>query len=139
MMSQVDNADNWVKDFDGWNRDKKAIDKKKYLLGMKKREIWYVSVGVNVGVEVDGKNHRFERPMLILKKINHKSAIVVPLTSTVKDEQKYVAYDFGGVKKAANIAQVRMIDSKRLRRRVGMMPVQDFDRIIAAFTAQFSE
>ena len=59
------------KDFNLWNSEKQNIDRK-FLKDFyfSEREIWWCSVGINVGVEVNGKNSKFERPVLVLKKFN---------------------------------------------------------------------
>lgn len=44
------------KDFDKWNEIKKIVHSKPDNFGMHKREIWWMSLGLNVGVEVDGKH-----------------------------------------------------------------------------------
>ena len=75
-----------IKDFDQWNAKKKLFDKKQLSkkLYFHEREIWWCSVGVNIGVEMDGKNHDFERPILIVKKFNGMMFWGVPLTSKPK-------------------------------------------------------
>lgn len=46
----------YKKDFDGWIKRKKEHHYRKTLPPMfKERDIWWVSVGVNVGFEEDGK------------------------------------------------------------------------------------
>ena len=44
------------------------------------RDIWWCSIGVNVGYEVNGKNGPFERPVLIIKKYNNDMFFGLPLT-----------------------------------------------------------
>lgn len=130
--------DNYHKDFDGWNLQKKALNERTEFPGFKKREIWYASIGVNIGYEIDGKNSQFERPVLVLHKINRQSAVVVPLTSTSATRGSYyVEYVFNGQRKSANIAQVRTVDARRFQRKVGMMSQADFNHIRNAFLAQF--
>ena len=61
------------KDFDKWNTEKKLIDQR--IINKDKffypREVWWCSAGLNIGVESNGKNKNFERPMLIIKKFNN--------------------------------------------------------------------
>ncbi|PID34747.1 MAG: hypothetical protein CR971_01625 [candidate division SR1 bacterium] len=40
---------------------------KKTFINM--REIWYVSLGNNIGYEEDGKGNDYKRPVLVLKKL----------------------------------------------------------------------
>lgn len=39
------------------------------------REIWWCSLGVNIGFEQDGTNDLFERPVLVIKKIQPRRAL----------------------------------------------------------------
>lgn len=50
------------KDFDKWNNRKKIIDQKEISNQMffNEREIWWGSLGVNIGYEQDGKNDENE-------------------------------------------------------------------------------
>jgi len=36
----------------------------------REREIWWASLGANIGYEQDGKHENFERPVLVLKKFS---------------------------------------------------------------------
>ena len=62
----------WMKDFDTWNEEKKIVNERRIdeNLFFYDREVWWCSVGINVGIEADGKNSNFERPILVLKKFN---------------------------------------------------------------------
>jgi hypothetical protein len=42
------------KDFDGWNKDKKNINNEGTHKFYKAKEIWWCSLGLNVGFEQDG-------------------------------------------------------------------------------------
>jgi mRNA interferase MazF len=61
-----------MKDFDTWNEEKKIVNERRIdeNLFFYDREVWWCSVGINVGIEADGKNSNFERPILVLKKFN---------------------------------------------------------------------
>ncbi len=75
------------KDFNTWNKKKKVLDdnKIKYSFFYHEREIWWTSIGLNIGVETDGKNDSFERPVLIIKKFNKDMFWGIPLTSHKKE------------------------------------------------------
>ena len=78
------------KDFDTWNKEKKylqTVDSDRFLF--EERDIWWCSIGVNLGSEEDGKNKFFERPVLIAKKFNSRMAWVVPITSTNRMHRYY--------------------------------------------------
>ena len=65
------------KDFDSWNTEKKQLEEfGPDVLIFHEREIWWCSIGVNLGDEQDGKNELFERPVLVVRKFNRKLAWV---------------------------------------------------------------
>ena len=73
-----------AKDFDSWNIQKKKLhssdtSRKHYH----EREIWWCSLGANVGYEHDGTGSTYQRPILILKGLSAETCIAVPLTSSV--------------------------------------------------------
>ncbi|MEY8459346.1 type II toxin-antitoxin system PemK/MazF family toxin [Lactococcus ileimucosae] len=131
----------YIKDFDSWNEIQKNLNSSSKPKFFKKREIWWAAVGVNVGNEVDGKNEVFERPVLVIKKINATSAFVIPLTSTIREnDDRYVTYTIKGKKRSAMISQARMMDTRRFRRRMrSKMSNKDFRNILNCFKKQFSE
>lgn len=56
------------KDFDKWSRNKKLLEEHAYAqLSFHEREIWWCSLGLNLGDEQDGKHQDFERPVLVLR------------------------------------------------------------------------
>ena len=123
---------NYIKDFDKWNTEKKAVDEKVVNrdLFFYAREIWWCSAGLNIGVEADGKNDNFERPMLIVKKFNSDMVWVLPLTTKEKDNKYYFKLDYDSMKSWVILSQIKTISTKRLLRKVGSIPEKDFEEII---------
>ena len=117
------------KEFDRWNEIKKSIHANPDTFGVHGREIWWLSLGVNVGVEIDGKSKDFERPVLILRKFNREMVWVLPMTSKGGDPKFYEKYLFGDREYFVVITQIRTISTKRFLRKIGMMKKADFDRI----------
>ncbi len=60
------------KDFDCWNDIKKKLDESKKTLFFKERDVWWCSIGLNVGDEENGKNQFFSRPVLVVRKFNNR-------------------------------------------------------------------
>ena len=58
------------KDFDKWNLEKKSIHSNQEFPFYNEREIWWCSLGVNVGFEQDGTGQKFDRPVLVIKGFN---------------------------------------------------------------------
>jgi hypothetical protein len=55
---------------------------------------------------------------------------MIPLTSQIKENNAYYyQYELGGEKYAAVLTQLRLISSKRLLRRIGMFPLEDYEKI----------
>jgi len=105
-----------------------AVERKK--LYFYEKNIWWASLGANIGHEEDGKNKKFERPVLILKKFNSYLAIIIPLTSRVKDNNKYYfKFLFNNHYSSAIISQLRIISSRRLIRKIGNIGTPDFYEI----------
>lgn len=121
----------WQKSFDNWNEKKKAINSviKGDDFYFKEREIWWSSLGVNIGYEQDGKNDNFERPILILKIFNRDVLWMVPLTSTSKDHPYYYKFNDSKTDRSVILSQLRLISSKRLLRKISMMNKVDFNNI----------
>lgn len=119
------------KSFDQWNAVKKRVDARAIdqSLYFHEREVWWCSIGVNVGVETDGKNNHFERPVLILKKFNGLMLWVVPLTSKERQGIHYYRISHEKGVSFACLSQLRIISTKRLLRKIGMVSVEDFDAV----------
>lgn len=117
------------KDFDKWNEIKKSVEEKPDNFGVHDREIWWVSLGLNIGVEIDGKNKDFERPVLILRKFNRQMVWILPITSRARNEQFYEKFLFGEREYFVAITQIRTVSTKRLLRKIGMIPIGDFEQI----------
>lgn len=92
------------------------------------REIWWASIGINIGNEIDGKNGNFERPVLVLKKMNPSTLLVIPLTSQDKQGYYYLEIENENGKKIFVLSQMRLISSKRLIRKMknSVVESQDF-------------
>lgn len=118
------------KDFNTWNNLKKQIDGKSFLPLFSEKEIWWCSVGINVGREEDGKNELYERPVLIFKKINKESFVGMPLNSQVKDNDFYFKYFFNDKERIIKINQIKTFSANRLIRRMGKMSEDEFLQLV---------
>jgi len=117
------------KNFHKWHEKKKIIQSSEEIPYFYEREIWWCSIGLNVGYEQDGKNENFERPILILKKFNKYILWAIPLTSKQKTGKYYFHFNFQGEDSIAILSQLRLISSKRLLRKIGMIQESDFENI----------
>lgn len=104
------------KDFINWIQYKIYLNTKQKFPKFKEGEVWWASVGVNVGVEADGKNDKFNRPVLIFKKFNQKHLYALPLTSKNKQNDKfYFEVNLKDKKSYVCLTQLRVLDAKRLQ------------------------
>ena len=105
------------KDFEGWNARKKLH---KHAVGpfYHKREIWWCSLGVNVGFEQDGTGRNYDRPVVVVKGFNPHVVFGVALTGRKKQARYHVPVGkVEGKEASAILSQVRLIDTKRLVRK----------------------
>ena len=117
------------KNFDGWNQIKKRTHAGDFKDFVHAREVWWCSLGVNVGFEQDGKHDTFERPILVLRKFNKDIVLAVPLTTRIKKNPYNVIFTHEGKEYSALISQVRLISTKRLKRRMYQMDSSIFKDI----------
>ena len=119
----------YVKDFKSWYLLKSRIEKTQKEKYFKEREIWWCSIGVNVGYEEDGKNIRFERPILIFRKFNKGMFWGMPLTSKPKKGKFFFTFVFNSKKSTVILSQLRVLSSKRLIRRMGKSNTRSFKEV----------
>lgn len=120
------------KDFDAWHALKKRIHQTAFTAFVHAREVWWCSLGLNIGTEQDGKNDAFERPVLVLRKFNRESVLVAPITSQAKRSIYRVPFTHQGIEYAVIISQIRLISTRRLHRRIFRMPEEMFSAVLAA-------
>ncbi|MBI1300068.1 MAG: type II toxin-antitoxin system PemK/MazF family toxin [Alphaproteobacteria bacterium] len=117
------------KDFDNWNTLKKRLNAENTVPFFKEREIWWCSIGVNVGHEQDGKSEKFNRPVLVIRKFNNRLFWGVPLTTQIKDNKYYYAFDFKKRKQCAMMTHMRLWDANRLTSSMGRLGAEEFGKI----------
>ena len=88
-----DNVTVVQKDFAGWHLLKAELEQGKRPL-FEERQVWWTSIGVNVGDEEDRKNERFNRPVIILRKFNRNLFVGAPITTQTKRNPYYVEIEF---------------------------------------------
>ena len=117
-----------TKDFDRWNAQKKAINS----FGKNKlyhaRDIWWCDLGINVGFEQDGTGEKNGRPVLIIRGFSKEVCLVIPLTTSQKNNRYYLKIGVVHNKKAsAIISQIRLLDTKRLVNKIGTLNKEKFE------------
>lgn len=121
-----------VKWFSEWAGLKPHLHFAESVAFPKRREIWWAHVGQNIGVEINGKSNKFERPVLIVRVFNKDFVLIVPISSKEKDGRYYYSFrNPSGERNVVVLSQIKSISSKRLVRMVGEMGITDFSEIIA--------
>jgi mRNA interferase MazF len=119
--------------FDNWNTLKKSIQDGKKVEYFRERQVWWCSVGQNIGYEVYGKGKEFSRPVLVFKKLTQNSFLGVPLTSKDKTGSWYIKFIHRRRIVRAMLHQIRIFDKKRLIDRFGEVDDSDFAKIAEGF------
>ena len=118
------------KDFDKWNKRKIIINNGEQLPFFNEKEIWFCSLGANVGFEQDGQGEDFQRPVVIIKKFNNEIFWAIPLSKTKKQGKYYFAFPFNKqVMSVAILSQVKLMDAHRLSRKIGYMSKENYKNL----------
>ncbi|WP_338695238.1 type II toxin-antitoxin system PemK/MazF family toxin [Bradyrhizobium sp. 26S5] len=116
------------KEFDDWNTKKKEIHQRADAPFYGERELWWCSLGVNVGFEQDGSGKKYDRPVLILRGFSKETCLVIPLTTSVQHHPLRPSIGIVERKEAhALLSQMRIIDTKRLIRKIGFLDKEIFE------------
>lgn len=126
------------KDFAGWIKRKQSLDLCERGPHVKEREIWWTSVGVNVGQETDGKHELYERPVLVLKKLTNTMFIVIPVTSKDKAGSYFVNISYKNRAGNVSLMDVRSFSNKRILRRLAILEEAQFRTVTEAFMRLFA-
>jgi mRNA interferase MazF len=127
------------KDFQRWHALKSRVDTNRAPPFFREQEIWWCSIGVNVGAEQDGKNELFERPVLIFRKFNRELFFGLPLMSNQKIGKHYHIFPLHGQQRTVVLSQLRLFSGKRLTRRIGKLSDQRFTELDHAFMVLINE
>jgi len=116
-----------VKNFKDWFTEKNDLHENKVRAFFHEREVWFASVGVNIGFEQDGKHEKFLRPIIVVKKFNNEVCWGIPTTKKNKKGAHYFSFEYKeGEFTTAILSQLRLIDTKRLDYKIGSMKGSDF-------------
>ena len=96
-------------------------------------DVWWVAVGENVGVEINGKSGYFSRPVIVFKKLSHLGFMGIPMTTQEHGGSWYAGFKFQGKIVYAVLSQARVFSTARLYNRIGQIAEDDFDKIKKRF------
>ena len=118
------------KDYSQWHRIKTTVNNEKSRPKFHEREIWFTTLGVNIGFEQDGRGEEYLRPVVIIRKFNNEVCLVIPLRKNQKKGIHYYSFSYQeGVTSTAILSQVRLIDGKRLGYKSGYISEADFSAL----------
>lgn len=126
---------NYIKDFDSWNNIKREINNNNKNKFFHEREVWWCSIGVNIGSEQDGKGNKYLRPVVIYKRIDSNMFLGIPLTSVLSEDKIHISFYFNYDISTALIFQVRSFDKRRLVQKIGRISMYVYNKIKKATIA----
>lgn len=119
------------KDFQKWHDKKSQINEIEKRPFFHEQEIWFSHLGANIGFEQDGSGEDFQRPVVIIKKFNSEVCWVIPLSKIDKRNKYYFPFKFDDkIISVAIISQIKLLDARRLSRKIGAMRENDFKNLI---------
>jgi mRNA-degrading endonuclease toxin of MazEF toxin-antitoxin module len=88
---------------------------------------------LNVGEGVFGKGTNFMRQVLVFKKLTRNSFLAIPLTGSEKIGSWYVPIQLSSRKSFLMLDQARILDKRRLQRKIVILESATFQLIKGAF------
>lgn len=118
-----------------WSERKRFLESKRGRALFHERELWWCSIGLNIGHEENGKGERFARPVVIFKKFGKKTFWGIPVTTKFRKDLFYVAVTVGDDRKRwAIVSQMRFFDARRLLGKIGTVGTSDHHFMVKAVT-----
>jgi len=120
-----------MKNFHDWNNKKINLDKiVDDYNHPKEKEIWWCSLGINIGTEVYGKGSDYTRPVLVINAEGAESFIGIPLSSKVKN-RKYscIIKTLDNKLHTALVYQTRSLDKRRLTSKIYDLPTEEYEKV----------
>ena len=128
-----------IRNFSQWHKLKSDIEDRNWSPLFREQEIWWCSLGANIGIEEDGKNLLFERPVLVLRKFNKDMLWALPMTSKKKEGRFYHSFPLHNQGRTAILSQLRVLSAKRLIRRIGKISDIQFSSLENALVSLLKE
>ena len=113
--------------YDDWNQKKQALQASQdtNTFHFNEGDVWWCSLGVNLGDESFGKGEKFRRPILIIKKLSLNLCIALPLTSKSKQGSWFIDITLRGEKRWVMLHQIRALHKKRFQHKMGELSLED--------------
>ncbi len=117
--------------YENWNVKKQDLNfsNRTNKIYFKEGDIWWCSVGMNIGAESFGKGPEFMRPVLIYKKLSSDLFIGLPLSSKYKVGTWFCEITFQNEIKNVLLYQIRTFHKKRFQRKLGELDKNDLNNV----------
>ncbi len=122
--------------FQKWHDKKSVIDQIEKRPFFHEGEIWWCTLGVNIGFEQDGGGDDYLRPVIIYKKFNNEVFWAIPLTHTNKKTKYYfqLTKESDAPTSSAILSQIRLVDARRLSHKLKVnVSKDDFSALTKKF------
>jgi len=115
--------------FDKWNNLKQKIELKEPVQ-FRQGQIYFMSVGQNIGYEVYGKKELYLRPVLVYRKLSTRTFIGIPLSSKEKEGSYFFTFRYTQkTLSTALLNQIKTFDIKRAEYYDGYINVSDLGKL----------
>lgn len=141
LVQDIDTPDDWTRaeymyqvlfpnHFNQWNRIKQKIETKNQTIFFREKEIYFMSIGKNIGHETYGKENLFLRPVLIYKKLTHTTFLGIPLTSKPKEGSYFFQFHYKKDQiSTAMLNQMRVFDIRRADYYSGKISIKTLENL----------
>jgi len=141
LVQDIDTLEDWKRaevmyevlhqdKFNKWNSLKKQLHNKKKIIKFSNGNIYFMSIGKNIGYEVYGKDELFLRPVLVYKKLTKTTFLGIPLTSQNKEGSYYFSFNYKKDKRStAMLHQMKVFDIRRSAYYSGYIKLKDFAQL----------
>jgi len=119
--------------FDDWNSLKQDIQNN-YPINFNERDIFFLSIGQNIGFEQYGKGEDFLRPVVILKKFSKHLFLGIPLSSKLKEGRFFHTIHFKNRTNTALLLQSRTFDSKRIKYKLATLSRNEYQKLVEKYS-----
>ncbi len=116
-----------------WNELKLFLHLQPKSPNIKEGEVWWCSLGENVGTEINGKGKMYSRPILIYRKLGRMQFLGIPLSTQAHEGTWYVNFRFKHREQYAALNQIRVINVFRLQERMGTIDKSDMKKVQTGF------
>ncbi|MCK9369035.1 type II toxin-antitoxin system PemK/MazF family toxin [Candidatus Dojkabacteria bacterium] len=128
----------YFKDFKNWGKVKIKLEKDSHIPALfNEGDIWWTSIGVNLGTEICGKGRNFTRPVLVIKKYNKYSFLGIPLSTKLYSQNYYIPILVNRERQSCVLSQAKVFSSLRIENRITEISKEDLKRIIRKFKKTF--